>query len=188
MHNSLYPGFVKLFYSVGTKEHTSILPCKPFLNALSAWWVENKGGGGGGLWTAAVDSYLAVIKAFYHSSASWTNAELWTLASAESDPIYREGYMPGVAGTAATSPTPMAQLVVSGRTQEGGVAKLYLMEPSLVVNQKLKPPYATTYAALATYMLGSTSWIVGRNGGFWIAVPQQTTKTNDTLRRQAGLE
>lgn len=186
--NDLYPGFVDLFYTVGTKEHKARLPCKPFLSVSSTWYVEAKGDPTGILWTTALNAYITAVKPLFHSSVTFTYAELWNIASPESDPVYQDTTSLGVAGTAATAPTSMAQAVVSGRTQNGGIAKLYFMEPSVTVNTKLKPVYSGVYLAIQTYMLGSTSWIVGRNGGFWIAMPQVTTKTNDALRRQAGLE
>lgn len=187
-HNSLYPGFVKLYYTVVSKEHVATLPCKPFFSVGATWYVEQKGDPTGTLWSTCVSAYVNVIKPLFFTSVTFTYAELWNMASVDADPVYQDTFMLGVPGTGATAVNLMSQTVISGRTQDGGIAKLYLMETSAAVNQKIKPVYTSSYLAIQTYMLGSTSWIVGRNGGFWIAMPQVTTKTNDTLRRQAGLE
>lgn len=188
MHNSLFPGFVKLFYTVGTKEHVATLPAKPFFAVSSTWYVEAKGDPTGILWTTALTAYITVIKPFFHTSVTFTYAELWNMSAPDADPVYQDNVNLAIAGTSAIAVIPMSQTVFSGRTQDGGVAKLYLMETSQAVNTKTKPVYTGAILAVQTYMLGNTSWIVGRNGGFWVAMPQVTTKTNDTLRRQAGLE
>lgn len=188
MHNSLYPGFTKLFYTVGTKEHVQTIPCKPFVAIGGAWSVEMKGDPLGGAWTTAVTAWVTAFKPLFANTTTFTYAELWTMAAPESDPEFRETLMLAVLGTAGSASVPMSQCCISGRTTGGGVAKIYGMETAQAVNQKLKPVYLTPYLGVVTYLLGSTSWIVGRNGGFWLAAPQITTKTNDTLRRQAGLE
>lgn len=188
MHNSLYPGFTKIYYTVGTKEHVQILPCKPFVDIGGNWAVEFKGDVVGGSWSGALTSWLTVFKALFSNTFTATYAELWTMSSPEADPIYQVTSTLGIIGTNASGSVAMSQVCISGRTQLGGVAKIYALEGGMAVNTKVKPTYAAPYLAIVTYLLGATSWIVGRNGGFWVAAPQITTKTNDTLRRQAGLE
>jgi hypothetical protein len=187
-HNSLYPGFTKIFYTVLTKEHVQTLPCKPFVAIGGANSVETKGDPLGTPWVTAVAAWLAVFKTLFSASVTFTYAELWTLAAPEADPEFKETLLTAVVGTNATGSVAMSQTCISGRTSGGGVAKVYGMETSLTVNTKLKPTYVSPILAVVSYLTGSTSWIVGRNGGFWLAAPQVTVKTNDTLRRQAGLE
>lgn len=185
--HSLYPGFIKLYYTVSTFEHVMTIPVRPFVNSFGFWWVEMKGTAGGILWTSGLTALVDAIKIHYHTSTTFTYAELWTMDSVEADPLYRETYLLGVAGTSVTANVLMSQTVFSGRSSAGGVAKLYLMESINAVNQKLKPAYAAGFATTVSYLLGNSSILTARDGGTWSAVPQVTTKTNDKLRRQRGL-
>lgn len=185
--HSLYPGFVKLYYTVGTFEHTQTIPAKPFLSVGGTWYVEAKGDATGILWTTALTAYITAIKPMFSTTTTFTYAELWTMDAVDADPLWRETSLLAVVGTSASAFVTAEQVVFSGRSTAGGTMKLYLMEATPTANQKLKPTYAAPFAAVDTYLRGSTSWLAARDGGWWGAVPQITTKTNDKLRKQRGL-
>lgn len=186
--NSLSPGFVKLFYTVGTKEHVMTIPVIPFPAGGGAWLTATRFAPGGVSWTVNVDALITVLKPMFSALSTFTYAELWTQADADADPQYEATYSIAVAGTGGGTAVANGMVTFSGRTENGGIAKLVLLESLSAVNQKLKPPYVAPYLAVVNYLLSTSSFLVGRNGGYWLNVPQITTKTNDTLRRQAGLE
>ena len=185
--HSLYPGFVKLFYTVGTFEHTQTIPVKPFLSVSSTWYVEAKGDPTGVLWTTALAAYINAVKPLYPATATFTYAELWTMSTPEADPLWVDTAMLAVVGTAGGSFVTAGQVVFSGRSTAGGVVKLYFMESIVAVNNKYKPTYSAPLLAVASYLTGAGSWLAARDGGFWAVVPQVTSKTNDKLRKQRGL-
>lgn len=186
--NSLSPGFVKLYYTVGVREHVMTIPVIPFPSGGGAWLTATRFAPSGVSWTANMDAFITVIKPLMSSSTTFTYAELWTQATADSDPQYEATYSIAVIGTAAGAAVANSMITFSGRTEGGGIAKLVLLETALAVNIKYKSPYAVPLAAIVAYLLSTSAFLVGRNGGYWLNVPQATTKTNDTLRRQAGLE
>jgi hypothetical protein len=186
--NSLAPGFVKLYYTVGTKEHVQTIPVLPFPAGGGAWLTATRFAPGGVSWTTNMDGYITAIKPMFSALSTFTYAELWTQADADADPVYQTTYSINVVGTGGGTAVANGMVTISGRTENGGIAKLVLLESLSAVNQKLKPTYVAPYLAVVTYLLSTSCFLVGRNGGYWVNVPQITTKTNYTLRRQAGLE
>lgn len=189
MANSLYPGFIKLFYTVSNLQHTATLPVLPF-EGVGGWWVMIKSTSVGEIWTAAVDDYVNAVKILFTSaSSSFLFAELWTYDSPESDPIFRDTYQLDQAGTATGSPVQMSQAVMSLRTEGGGILKAYLMETVLDANLIRNPPNFghTGLNALETLLTGPSGFVVGRDGTFPIAAIRVRTKTNDALRRKRQL-
>ena len=185
--HSLYPGFIKLYYTVATYEHVMTIPVKPFQDGLGAWMLEQKLFGAGVAWITGLNAFITAIKPAAATNCTFTYAELWTMSSPEADPLYVETALLAVVGTGGGVATPMSQVVFSGRSTAGGVVKLYMLETPAGVNQKLKPTYAAPWSSVVNYLLSSGSICFARDGGSWSAVPQITTKTNDELRKQRGL-
>lgn len=185
--NSLYPGFVKLHQEAPLSEHVYTLPVKPFIGVGGVYYLEEGGNPVGRLWTASLADLIAAIKPFFHSTVTFTFAELWTIDTPASLPQYRETVQLAVAGTNGTTPVPASQTTISYRTSAGGNGKLVMLDTSVTVNQKFRPPFTGIYATAVTYLLGSSSCLFGRDGGRPISVPKILTKTNDVLRRKYNL-
>lgn len=186
--NSLYPGFVKLHYSILSREHTMTIPTKPFQAIGGQWFLEMKNTPGGGLWTTLVDAFAAAIKPLLHTTGTFTNAELWTMSSPTADPVFEEVYNVNVAGTNATAAVAYGQVSMTYRTQGGGLYRFVLLEASQAPNVEIFPPYVSPYLAINTYLIGNTSMVFGRNGGALIAPIRILSKTNDMLRRKYLLD
>ena len=121
--NSLYPGFVKLFYTAATREHVATLPCKPFEVVGGGWAVERYPAPAQSSWTAAVDAYVTVLRPFIQTTGSFDRAELWTLDAPEGDPLFREAHDINLAGTGGAPVAPYTQQVATFRTRSGGMKR-----------------------------------------------------------------
>lgn len=186
--NSLYPGFVKLFYTSAASLHTQTLPCKPFVAVGGEWWLESKAGGAGNSWKIFVDNYAAVMRTFFPAVSTITFAELWTLATPTAVPVFQDTHQLNVVGTNGTAVVPMSQIVTTFRTQAGGRLKIQYMDVSFNPNAEIQPPFTGALLALSNYLTQGTGWVCGRNGGFPIQAIRALTKTNDHLRKKRVLE
>ena len=191
-HNLLYPGFIKLFYTSVSLDHVAILPCVPEISGTpSVYRLVNKAGTSPQTWQDEIDDYVAVAKALLPSSTGvFTSAELWTIETEESDPIFREVHPLGVAATGSGTPGAPGQLVHTARTQEGGISKQYLLGVITGANGRFLPPSFSANAAIeawADYVVSAATWIVGRDTSYPIASIKVLSKTNDALRRRANL-
>lgn len=187
--NSLYPGFTKLYYENASLEHVMTIPMKPFVGAGGAWYVELSGDVLGGVWTTVLTTYVNLLKVFFANTTTFTYAELWTMASADADPVFVSTAQLNIAGTAGSAQVNASQVVLSCRTFLGGTAKVYMLDTALAANQKLRPPsYGSAGTlALVNYLTGVSCPVFGRDGSRIVAVPQGLTKTNDSLRRRYNL-
>ena len=184
---SLFPGFVRLRYTVEARPHVQTLPCKPFLAFTGEWFVELADQVGGVLWTTAIESYLTSLAGVFQGTVTqFASAELYTLSDPEADPLFVEAYAPtGPVFTGGIAQDWM-ESVFTFRTQSGGILRLYLMEGTSSINQRVFPPlYAGAGSkAVADYILSAQSFVFGRDGSRAIAGIAFTTKTNDKLRKK----
>lgn len=189
--NSLFPGFVDLFYTTNGHQHKARIPAAPYLGAGAVWGLETGTPGPGYFpWTAGIDAYVAVLRPLIHSSSQIVRAELWTMASPTADPVFVAVYDVELAGTSAAAPVANSQAVFTFRTDVGGILRTYIMEGSLAVNQEHFPPGwgGATLAAFANYIMSANSWLKGRDGGKPFAGVRFLSKTNDTLRKKYILD
>lgn len=189
MANSLYPGFVKIFYTGNAHTHQQLLPCKPFVGVGGDWYVEHNGDILGQVWTAAVDALIAKEVGFLKTTDGFNRAELWTLASPTSDPLFREAYDIAVAGAATAPVVPFSQYVLTHRTSLGGVGRLYIMEGPISTDTFDRAPLAAGGGkTLSDYMIGTTGWVRGRDGGKLVTPISAIGKVNDKLRKKYRLD
>lgn len=180
--NSLYPSFVKLFYTSNAHQHVMIIPVKAELVGED-WLFRDKGGNLTLEIVAALTPFITVIKPFYHTSANFDFAELWTLASPGADPVYVLAEDLNIAGTGAAA-VAMSQMVLTFRTVGGGLYRLYLMEQSNAANAVQRAPFTGAYATINTYITGSGSIIAARDGSYLSSMASAITKINDALRKK----
>lgn len=182
--HSLFPGFIKLAYTANGHPHVMVLPVKPSVSG-STFAVDKIDGGTYDPWTDAVDAYVLLQKGELKTTDSINNAELWTLASETADPLFRETYAIGVAGTGTAANQPFAERVLTFRTALGGILRNYLMEGSTVINIRDNPPFtASAYNDVAGLFVSSDGFVFGRDGGAPVVPIRMTSKTNDSLRKK----
>lgn len=185
MPSSLYPGFVKLFYTGNGHPHVMTIPVIPSASG-STWKVAKVLGGDYDPWTTAIDAFNVLFKAVLKTTDGVVSADLYTLASETADPLFRESYACVVAGTSAGTIAANSQAVITLRTSLGGILKLYVMEAAGVVADYVDraPLAAGGFKNLADFMIASTGFAFGRDGGRPIAPVSLITKTNDALRKK----
>jgi hypothetical protein len=189
-NNSLYPGFIKLFYTSNTHGHLQVIPIQAPVDTGGGVWQVGKKGGANGLFSAEILTYVNVVKTLFPAASSFTFAELWTMASATADPVFQQTVNLAVAGTHGTGAQANAQLSVTFRSQAGGLYRGLFMESSYAVNVRDDAPLgdASQNAYAATYAIANGSIVSARDGGFLTAVIRSLTKTNDKLREKFLLD
>lgn len=183
--NSLSPGFVRLIYTANGRIHKATLPCMPVDNA-GTWAIEKNNATLYSPWTAAVDAFVLVFKPFLNTADEVQTAQLWTQYSENSDPVFREEYAIAAAGTSAAAALVYGQQTMVFRTENGGLLRLYIMEPASSVNYHFFPPFpAGVYENMRAHVMGATTgWLIGRDGGRPTSCCSVTSKVNDKLRKK----
>lgn len=186
--NSLFPGFVKLFYTSNGHSHVQTIPVQPYLGVGGVWFLSEKGSSVGRAWAVSFADYVAQFKNILHTSNSVGFAELWTLDNATADPVFREAFDFSGAGLSAGTVIPFLQSSIAWRADDGGLYRWVMVENLGAVNTSDPPPFAAPYEAFRTYMLGGTSCVSARSGGFLVAALRLLHKTNDKLREKFLLD
>lgn len=183
--HSLYPSFLKVFYTSGGNAHIQTLPVFAY-NTLGTW---NLAARGVAFMTAAawLAGWANVCKAVHSTTATINYAELWTMASPTSAPINVAVFPLAVAGTGSGGFVRWEESVYTLRTELGGILKVYLMETISTVDQKIAiSALSGASAAISNYLLAdATCCVTGRDGAHPSAGVNFITKTNDALRKRA---
>lgn len=188
--NDLAPGFIKLFYTSNGNQHIDTIPIlfdgvptiglEPLLLNASGTSVTT---------TVGLTAYITAIKIMLHTTSSYTGFEVYSKAVG-GEPIFIWGNDLSIAGTSATATVVDSQAVISFRSSQGGVAKIYIMEHTQAVNQRVaaRTGAAAPVGTLVTFLLGTTNIRISRDGGRLISGIYYTTKTNDALRKKRLLD
>lgn len=182
--NSLYPGFVKVFYTQNGHAHTMTLPVLPSGTGSSATVTKNDGTLYASF-AAAMAAFATVLVPLLNNAGGIGRAELWTLATPTADPVFQLADDTAAAGTSAVAATPLSQFTLTQRTSAGGLAKLVVLESPTTINLRFNAPLPVgNVKNLATWMQGVNGWIIGRDGGKIVTEIAYTTKINDALRKK----
>lgn len=187
--HSLYPSFIKLFYTSNTHTHKHIIPVSAVPSGSTYKLIAKVTPTNDyDPWTAGVTAIVNLLKTLIKTTDSYTYAELWTLSAFNADPIFREVFNVSVAGTNAGATVANSQAVMTLRTNLGGVARIFVMEGTSQVPLKLVAPFsAGAVKDLSDFLIGNTSPVIGRDGATLTAPVSFITKTNDVLRRKFHL-
>jgi hypothetical protein len=185
--NSLAPGFGKLFYSrTGLlKPHVMTFGLNPHDTPTPGFDPDlDKSGGGTIPFSDAIDAIIVLLKAITSHNMTFTHCEFWSQPTKDDDPLFIFDHSIGVAGTDSGAHVVAEQLVITYRTNAGGLYRFYQMEGTAAVDIVAFPPFSTLYANWSNYLLGADDVIYGRDNGYPSSVISLKTKTNDALRRQ----
>jgi hypothetical protein len=187
--NDIAPGFVKLHYQSAFAEHIATIPCDPVYDAGTlSWLLKRKDGGASILDSTAVGALVAVLKALVSGATTFTYFELWTKVAGAA-PIFVDTAPLNVVGTNGNIVLSASQMLFSIRDNIGGHGRIEVMDQSYPVNSKYQgTAYGdATKLAVVNYLIGNSSWILTRKGGYPYSIPKILTKTNDVLRRKYGI-
>lgn len=187
--HSLYPGFIKVRYTVvfGTVTHNHVmtLPCNPNFNEGTDQWELALKGGGTAYWRTSLTDLLTTFLPFYNSvGAQFGFADLWSIETAESDPIWVDGFDASAEGTSGGASVFAGEAVHTFRTASGGIMRLYLMETTIADDDITNPPYASNLGTLVTEMTDTNAFVIGRDGAYLSGLIRRVTKENDKLRKK----
>lgn len=185
------PYDVRIFYTtlVGTEilTHTQKLNCDMDADLgvgfpFSSWLVKQNGGGQLSL-QSSVDQWIIYMRELFHTSTQFVTAELWKYVAGTYDASWRATYAIALSGLEAVFPTIAAsQGVVTFRTRNGGIMRINLME--YIIGQAVTDPAPFgngDISTLATYLLSSAGWVIGRDNGYPVAALNFLAGQNEKL-------
>lgn len=188
--NSIYPGYVRIKYTVAGRPHHQILPVIPAA-VYEPGYDDPFFLLGDGIseisFASAMDSYDDILDDGLNTGDGQIQlAEFFQLATPTSDPVFIYAIDIGHAGASISSTVAFSQRTTSFRTSMGGYYKNVVLDQTSPVNQEDPYPFGAGAAAnLAAYLMNpATNWIRGRDGGRIISGINSITKTNDALRRK----
>lgn len=168
-----YPGpyEVEIFYTEGSVEHKQRLNCSIVGEAgvgepFSAFSVDSRGGAAIAL-NAAVDAYIALMRPFFASTTNITIANLYKYVANSYDKSFLATYDINQLGSAVGSAQLNHQTFLTFTTQIGNNIKLTWLDDVSSSNSRIPiRDSGVGYQAMATYLVGSTNWILARDGAF----------------------
>lgn len=184
--NSLSPGYVKLFYKRDTVEHTMVIPTK-FYTAPTPGSEPSLLTHAAGQYPFedAVNDLCDFLLPISGTNMTFDSAEVWYQPTPADDPLWIFTVAIDKTGTFAGTAVNAGQLVMTFRSNAGGLYRLYLMESAIPVNQVGVPAeFTTAQTNLSNYVKDGPSWIYARDNGYPIVCLGFKTKTNDVLRRR----
>jgi len=184
--NSLSPAFIKILYSNGSVQHKMVLPTK-FDGAVTPGVNPNLllHSSANNTFTSSMSSWGDLLKPCFGTGTVFNSAEVWSQPTPDDDPVWIYTYGMGQVGTHASANITAEQVVMTFRSDLGGLSRLYLMETPFAANVKvLYGAMANPLLAVANFVVGSSSWIWSRDNGKPILCLQYKTKYNDVLRRK----
>lgn len=122
----------------------------------------------------AVDDWVDLVRAMYHTSTTFDSYDLYYKQDADTPRMWRATGILGLPGTNAGANNPAHQMTLTYRTQEGGVMRQVFLESFHGAQTVF--PYAgshVTAQALMDYVVAPTGWINARDTSYPI-VPLNT--------------
>lgn len=188
MDTSLAPGYAKMTYNGTLFPHHMTIPIN-FDGAPTPGEEPDlllKTGSDNAV--DALTNYFEVMRPFFPATVAFGLCEIHSVDDTTGDDEFIFGFDVGLVGTSLVARVALAEDVYSFKLVNGGIYKLYLMEDVSPVNLKAFAPFpAGVYGDLVDFVTGAASPVYGRSNSYPFAAIAQTTKTNDSLRKQNGL-
>jgi len=168
-----YPGpyEVELSYVGAGITHKQRLNCvitvegavgDPFSN----FTVQTRGGASITL-NAAVDAYVAVLRNKLSTSTNITTANLYKYEAGTFDKMFLATYDVNVLGSIASAENLNHQTILTFTSSMGNPFRWTVLDDTTNLNTRIPIRDAiASVQAVATYLTGSTNWIIARDGGY----------------------
>lgn len=187
--NSLYPSFVKIFYSANGHPHTMVLPVQMVLPAGNPPSLTLKNGTTQDWETCVGTNFVPLLAQVFNVASSFVSAEIWSMATPTADPVFVDAMTIGMVGQSGSPTVPYSQVSMTFRAADGGLFRLLLLEGTQGANARDDPPFdGAANLNISNFLIGATSFVCARSGGYLIAPIRLLTKTNDKLRSKFLLD
>lgn len=114
-----------------------------------------------------VDALVALLRPLFNTTANFTDAELWKYQTGTYNADFQTSKSIGLAGTSATATQPYSQGIITFRSQNGGSARVNLMQSSFQSNVTDTYPFTPTgINDLADEIVDLHSPVLARDGGY----------------------
>jgi hypothetical protein len=184
--NDISPGFVKLYYNSGGRNHVQTLPVKP---------VSPIAGGSNDVYDAvgnpvsffgAIATYAALLQNMLTSSDDIIRAELWSKPTPSDNPIFLQARDLSLAGAGTSAGEDFVQTSLTMRSASGGLLRHSLQDTKYNNNIVSSAPFSQgEITALVDYYLSDDAIVFARDGGRAITSIRFITKVNDAIRKKA---
>jgi hypothetical protein len=149
--------------------------------------LSNKGGLTGAA-DIVLDDFLDLFRAMFNTATQFGLVEMFSVPNPGDDPIFIKAFNTTLVGASASPRISYGQAVFSFRTLEGGRLKVYAMEGTLAVNQSFGPVLPVSVEkTFADYIVSDDNIVLARDTSFPEVLLSLKSKTNDVLRKRAGL-
>lgn len=191
--NSLYPAFVKMFYSVSNRQHVQTISINYTYNAADVGGdptlIQVVTPNGLIAFKTALDAWIGLLKPAFNTAAQFGNVELWAYPTINDDPRFITSFSANTAGTSGTATVPYSQSTWSFRSTNGGILKVVLLDTVFPVNVRDDAPITTVGATGVVSGITLPSYpFLARDGGRGFTPIRLLTKTNDVLRKRYMLD
>jgi len=183
------PYQVEINYSTAARSHKMRLDCQlstspPAGADLSTLNVITSGGANVGL-TSAVGSLITLMLPFVSDTMTFNDFTLWKFVTGTQQRTFIGTAQIAIVGTNVNGSVPAHYSMFTMRTQNGGIAKVVLLED--VSNGNTKLPYSllgTAAQDLFDYMTGDDTWIYARDNSYPVAPLFRSEGQNEALWRK----
>jgi hypothetical protein len=136
----------------------------------------------------AMGALFDVFLPLFNASTHFGLCEFHTVDPTTGVDQFIFGFNLGGVGSSGGARVAMGQFVMNFKTTIGSLYRLYLMETSVTINRRETPPFSDAiYTDVADYIASADSPVYGRANAYPFAAISWLTKTNDKLRKAAGL-
>lgn len=166
------PYEIRLYYTINSLQHTARYNCDLVApptpgTPFSDHDVKEKGGGSEDL-QVAVDAWVALFRpCFAAAGGSVDYAELWQYTPGTFDASFVTVYTIGLAMTGAGAYNPAGETIMTFRTLEGGIMKLYFEETNVAFAVRDAPPFApAAFEAIRNFVTSNDNWMLARDTSY----------------------
>lgn len=133
-----------------------------------------------------VDALIALVRPAYHTGSNFSHAELWKYQTGTYNADFQSSYTIGLAGTSATATNQWVVSIVTFRSQNGGSARLHMVQPVYSVNITDTYPFATaSINDIADFITGLSSPVIARDGGYLFSALHWLVGQNERMFKVA---